>query len=68
MFSPQMNNRHPWQLKKLKSNRSANSAHGIYLENGPNGLNWQWCLAGSSKRAPWILIFSIAMGAKPLFK
>ena len=35
----------------------------IYLENGPNGLYWQCYLAGSSKTAPRILIFSIAMGA-----
>ena len=35
----------------------------IYRENGPNGLNWQCCLAGSSKMAPRILIFSIDMGA-----
>ena len=35
----------------------------IYLKDGPNGLNWQCCLAGSSKRAPRILIFSIAMCA-----
>ena len=35
----------------------------IHLENGPNGLYWQCCLAGSSKTAPRILIFSIAMGA-----
>ena len=35
----------------------------IHLENSPNGLNWQCCLAGSSKTAPRILIFSIAMGA-----
>ena len=34
---------------------------------GQNGLNWQCCLAGSSKTAPRILIFSIAMGAKPSF-
>ena len=32
-----------------------------------NGLVWQCYLAGSSKTAPRILIFSIAMGAKPLF-
>ena len=31
-----------------------------------NGLDWQCCLAGSSKRAPRNLIFSIAMGAKYL--
>jgi hypothetical protein len=29
----------------------------IHLENGPNGLYWQCYLAGSSKRAPRILIF-----------
>jgi hypothetical protein len=40
----------------------------IYLENGPNGLNWQCCLAGSSKTAPRILIFSIAMGADYSFE
>ena len=32
-----------------------------------NGLDWQCCLAGSSQRAPRILIFSIAMGADYLF-
>ena len=32
-------------------------------EVGPNGLNWQCCLAGSSKTAPRILIFSIAIDA-----
>ena len=31
-----------------------------------DGLNWQSCLASSSKRALRILIFSIAMGAKYL--
>ena len=40
----------------------------IHLENGPNGLNWQCCLAGSSKTAPRILIFSIAMGADYSFE
>ena len=35
----------------------------IYLRIGLNLLNWQCCLAGSSKTAPRILIFSIAMGA-----
>ena len=28
-----------------------------------NGLDWQCCLAGSSKTAPRILMFSITMGA-----
>ena len=32
-----------------------------FLVNGPN---WQCCLAGSSKTAPRILIFSIILGAK----
>ena len=32
-----------------------------------NGLDWQCCLAGSFKRAPRILIFSIAMGAEYIF-
>ena len=34
----------------------------IYLKHGPNGLNWQGCLAGSFKTAPRILIFSFAKG------
>ena len=37
-------------------------------ENGPNGLNCQCCLAASSKTAPTILIFSIAMGADYSFE
>ena len=40
----------------------------IYRENGLNGLNWQCCLAGRSKTAPTILIFSIAMGADYSFE
>ena len=39
----------------------------IYHENGPNGLNQHCCLAGSSKTAPRILIFSIVLGAEYLF-
>ena len=35
----------------------------IHLENGPNGLYWQCYLVGSSKTAPRILIFLMAMGA-----
>ena len=31
-----------------------------------NGLDWQCCLASSSKRAPRIFIFSIALGAEYL--
>ena len=29
----------------------------IHREKGPIGLNWQCCLAGSSKTAPMILFF-----------
>jgi hypothetical protein len=32
-----------------------------------NGLDWHCCLAGSSKTAPRILIFSIAIGADYLY-
>ena len=35
----------------------------IYLKIGTNCPNWQCCLARTSKTAPRILIFSIAMGA-----
>ena len=31
-----------------------------------NGLDWQCCLAGSSKTAPKIFIFSIVLGAEYL--
>ena len=76
-FSHKMNNWHPLQLKKSKSwepfgsyqlNSTANPAH--LPQNRPNfevnGLDWQCFLAGSSQRAPKILIFSIAMGAECL--
>ena len=35
----------------------------IWAKFEVNGLDWQCCLAGSSQRAPRILVFSIAMGA-----
>ena len=70
--SVQKNNRHPWQLKKLKSWGPFRSyqlpIYPIYHENRPNGLNWQCCLAGSSKTAPRILISSIALGADYSFE
>ena len=48
-------------------NSTANPAH---FHSKPsfevNGLDWHCCLAGSSKRAPRILIFSIAVGAEYL--
>ena len=67
-----INIRHPLQLKKSKSwepfrsyqqNSTANPAHlpQIWPNFEVNGLAWQCCLAGSSKTAPKILIFSIAM-------
>ena len=74
-FSHKMNKRHPLQLKKSISwepfgsyqlNSTANPAH--LPQNWPNfevnGLDWQCCLAGSSQRAPRILIFSIVPDAK----
>ena len=61
----EMNNRQPYQLTKSKSwklfwsylqNCTANTAHlpQKYATNGPNGLNWQYSFAGSSKTAPGI--------------
>ena len=35
----------------------------IHIKNYANGLDWQGCLTGSSKTAPRIFIFSIALGA-----
>ena len=43
------------------------SIQPIYQEVGQNGLNWQCCLAGSSKTAPRILIFSIVLGSEYSF-
>jgi hypothetical protein len=43
---------HPWQMKNSKS----------------WGLDWQCCLDGSSKAAPRILIFSIAIGTNYSFE
>ena len=40
----------------------------IHHKNGPNGLNWQRSLAGSSKTTLRILIFAIAMGAEYSFE
>ena len=74
-FSHKINNPHPLQLKKSKSwepfgsyqlNSTANPGH--LPQNRPNfevnRLDWQCCLAGSSKRAPRIFIFSIFLGAE----
>jgi hypothetical protein len=66
-----MYNRHPLQLKKSKSweplwSYQLNSTADL-ANFEVNGLDWQCCLAGTSKRAPRILIFSIAMDAKNSF-
>ena len=70
-----MNNRHPWPLKKSKSwgpfcsyQLNSTAIQPIHQENGPNGLNWQRCLAGSSKTAPRILIVTMTVGANYLFE
>ena len=55
-----MNNRHTWQLKKLKS------WEPIWPNFEANGLDWDCCLAGSSKMAPRIFIFSIVLGSENL--
>ena len=73
-ISCRINIRHAMQLKKSKSwepfrsyqlNSIANPADLPHnsAKFEVNGLDWQCCLAGSSKRAPRILIFSIAMDA-----
>ena len=59
-----MNNRHPWQLKSFEvANLTALAIWPIWPNFEVNGLDWQCCSAGSSKTAPRILIFSIAMDA-----
>jgi hypothetical protein len=63
-ISHKINIRHPGQLKKMKilgavlEQPSYSTANPAHLPQ-----NWQCCLAGGSKTAPRILIFSIAMGA-----
>ena len=67
--SAHMSNQH--KLKKIKIlgailELPAKTALPIQPIFVVNGVNWQCSLAGSSKTVPRILIFSIAMGAKPL--
>ena len=50
-------------IKKIK----ILGARPIWPNFEVNGLHWQCCLAGSSKRAPRILILSIAMGTDNYF-
>ena len=59
-------NQNPWSRFGATC-KTALPTQPIYHKNGPNGLNWQCSLAGSSKMAPRILIFLIAMGAKLKF-
>jgi hypothetical protein len=66
-----MNNRHPLQLKKIKSwetfwSNRAVPIWPIWPNFEVNGLDWQFCLACSSKTAPRIFIFSIVLGAEYL--
>ena len=55
------------KLKSYRQNGPNSKKLKSYRKNGPNRLNWQCCLAGSSKTAPRTLILLIAMGSKPSF-
>ena len=66
--------RDPWQLKKSKSwepfwsyQLHSTAISPIWPNFEVNGLDWQCHLAGSSKTAPRILIFLIAMDADNSF-
>ena len=61
-----------WKNKNLGSCFGANSKTAlpiwpIWPNFEINGLDWQYYLAGSSKRAPRICIFSIVLGAEYWF-
>ena len=56
-----------WKKNQNPGGRFEATALPIWPIFTVNGLNWQCCLDGSSKTAPRILIFSIAIGAKPSF-
>ena len=56
----------PIAIEKIKILEAILELPGIWPDFEVNGLDWQCCLAGSSQRAPRILIFSIAMGAECL--
>ena len=58
--SRKMYNQHPLQLKK------SNSWEPFWPDFEVIGLDLQCCLAGSSKTAPRIFIFSIVLGAEYL--
>ena len=58
-----------WEpFRSYQLNSTANPAHlpQNWAKFEVNGLDWQCCLAGSSKRAPRIFIFSIVLGAENL--
>ena len=66
----------PMAIKKIKFLGAIlelpDKQHCQFSQFGPifevNGQNWHCCLAGSSKMAPRILIFSIAIGADYSYK
>ena len=55
------------KIKILGAVLDLSAKQPIYLKIGPNWPNQQCCLAGSSKTAPRIFIFSIAMDADYTF-
>ena len=63
---------HPQQLKKIKIPEAVlelpAKQHCQISPFGPNRLDWQCFVAGSSKTAPRILIFLIAIGADYCFE
>ena len=72
-FSYKMYNWHPLQLKKLKSwelfwsyQQTAWPIWQFWPNFEVNGLDWQFCLAGSSKTVPRIFIFLIVLCAEYL--
>ena len=59
-----------WKNKNSGGHFGATSqtALPIHIQNEPNGLNWQCCLAGNSTMVTTILFFSIAMSADYSFE
>ena len=72
----QMNNRHPWPLKQIKilgaNLEQPAKQHCKFSPFWPilavNRLNWQCCLAGSSKVAPEFWCFQMPWGADYSFE
>ena len=74
-FLPQMNNLHPYQLKKIQILGTVfellaeqHCQFSLFIIKMGNRLNWRCCLTGSFKTAPRILISSIAIGADYSFE